>query len=128
MKPWASKEEHQCDILWQRLQVKRWKAKCGICGSTRGTSGHHLIKRRHMEYRHDPRNGILLCFGCHEMAETRQQVFLAKLKAKHPDIHTWLQEANRKALKPCPPVLRQDMVTRLEMLKSMVATGCGTSS
>lgn len=81
-----------------------------------------------MEFRHDPCNGILLCFRCHEMAETRQQVFLALLKTKHPDIHAWLQEANKKARKPCNPVLRQDMVTRLETLRSMVAPGCGISS
>lgn len=128
MKPHANLTEHQCDILWQRLMVKLWKGRCGICSSTRGLAGHHLVKRRHMQFRHDPQNGILLCQRCHRDAEEHQVVFLSALKIKRPEVYRWQKEANRISMKPCQPVLESDLRIRLEKLKSMVALGCGTSS
>ena len=54
----------ECDTLWSLLIRTRDKHKCRVCGSP-GGHPHHIMGRRYLSLRHDPRNGITLCRDCH---------------------------------------------------------------
>ena len=52
----------KADKLWSQLIMS--KRHCEVCGN-KGTNPHHIIGRKNLTLRHDPRNGILLCFTHH---------------------------------------------------------------
>jgi hypothetical protein len=74
------------DAEFQRAVVER-DGKCVRCGKfglrndkdqIENLSAHHLVRRKYLRTRHDPRNGVTLCIACHEWAH------------KHPDNDRWL--------------------------------------
>ena len=99
MRSRSSSLEAECDRLWQRVIRKLWRGRCAICGQP-GSEGHHLIKRRHMQFRHDPDNGVYLCRHHHDQAETRQRAFLKELERTNPEIVGWLARAEVASRKP----------------------------
>ena len=50
--------KRKADKLWSELI--RLKVNCEIC-SKPANNPHHVIGRRNLTLRHDPRNGVLLC-------------------------------------------------------------------
>lgn len=87
----ARQAQSKLDRLWQG-----WIAggqPCSKCGTRQHVSGHHLIPRRHLRYRHDPDNGIPLCHrpdGCHDWAHDNPKEFDEWLKQAHPKRWEWL--------------------------------------
>ncbi len=68
----------------------------GIRGKEQGwknLEAHHIIKREHLDYRHDLNNGICLCSHCHQWAEMAphqdERMFLAWLEAERPSQYQW---------------------------------------
>ena len=57
----------ECDLLVSQLCRLQWDNKCGMCGRNGDNlAAHHFFgKKSHGSVRHDSRNLILLCFGCH---------------------------------------------------------------
>jgi 5-methylcytosine-specific restriction endonuclease McrA len=58
------------DRNWGRLIKKRDNWTCQRCGTvypkkSRGLHAAHIFSRRFKRTRHDPMNGVALCFGCH---------------------------------------------------------------
>ena len=56
--------------LWRQALLILHDNNCAYCGETYDLECHHIIKRRNKLFRHDYRNGIVLCKVCHEWAET----------------------------------------------------------
>ena len=56
--------------LWRDAILILYNNHCANCGETYELECHHVIKRRNKQFRHDYRNGILLCKECHIWAET----------------------------------------------------------
>ena len=67
----------ECDRLWSALIRARDGGRCQNPRCFRpGNQPHHIFTRRHLSTRHDPENGILLCFYCHmEIAHREPEVF-----------------------------------------------------
>lgn len=58
------KLRRKADKLWSEVIKFRNSGRCEICGKA-GTNPHHIIGRKNLTLRHDPRNGILLCYQHH---------------------------------------------------------------
>lgn len=54
----------KADKLWSKIIMKRNEGCCEVCGKE-GTNPHHIIGKKNLTLRHDPRNGVLLCFTHH---------------------------------------------------------------
>lgn len=52
-----------CDMLFSRLV--RSRGRCERCGSTQNLQCAHIISRRYVQTRCDPRNAWCLCTRCH---------------------------------------------------------------
>ena len=62
----AAKAKRKLDKLWSTIIHKRDKW-CMICGKVDGVlNAHHINSRSHIATRWDVRNGVLLCFWCHQ--------------------------------------------------------------
>lgn len=81
--------ELDCDRLWQQVVLLAARGMCVHCGTRHHLSGHHLIKRSNKRFRHEPMNGVCLCFLCHNWAETHQDEFTAWLKKIMPTRWKW---------------------------------------
>lgn len=100
IKPKRDNAKSECDRLWQRLIWLMWGGKCAMCGKKLGDgegAGHHLISRRVLLFRHDPKNGILLCDRCHtsnkDSAHGAPAMFMDDfIHDKYPAIWDWYQE------------------------------------
>ncbi len=58
------------DRKWAKLIKERDHWTCQRCGTvypkkSRGLHAAHIFSRRFKKTRHDPLNGVALCFGCH---------------------------------------------------------------
>ncbi len=58
------------DRKWGKLIKDRDHWTCQKCGTvypkkSRGLHAAHIFSRRFKKTRHDPENGVALCFGCH---------------------------------------------------------------
>lgn len=52
---------------WRRAVLDRHGSKCVMCGSYKQVICHHLKNwEDYPDLRHDPDNGIVLCWECHE--------------------------------------------------------------
>lgn len=54
---------------WRRAVIAIHGERCVLCGR-QPVECHHIVKRRHMVLRHDPKNGVPLCVACHPVADT----------------------------------------------------------
>jgi len=54
----------KADKLWSQVIMKRNKGRCEVCGKV-GTQPHHILGKKNLTLRHDPKNGCLLCFQHH---------------------------------------------------------------
>jgi len=97
------------DRLWQEAVCLASGRKCARCGSSLGVSGHHLIKRSNLVFRHDLRNGVCLCLYCHQRAEVYQMEFEIWLQKYSPPVYAWLQSNGH--YKP-RPVLTHELEER----------------
>ena len=90
------KERNRLDKIWKSDIRRLWSDKCAVCGKSNcKLDCHHLISRTIPEFRHDNKNGILLCSGCHlfskrNSAHSGSLVFHEWLRVTHPDIHNYL--------------------------------------
>ena len=58
------------DVKWSKLIKERDHWTCQRCKTvypkkSRGLHAAHIFSRRFKRTRHDPINGVALCFGCH---------------------------------------------------------------
>jgi 5-methylcytosine-specific restriction endonuclease McrA len=58
------RERKELDRIWSRIVLERDGRTCQLCGRT-GNNPHHVFSRKHLSTRHDPDNGITLCWACH---------------------------------------------------------------
>lgn len=84
----------RADVLWSKLIRWMWGGRCAICGEA-GRDSHHLISRRIVSIRHDPRNGMYLCPSHHRLnpyfsAEGGPIAFADWLEQNFPKIHDWI--------------------------------------
>lgn len=54
----------QADMLFSKF-IRDRDQVCRRCGRTDILQCHHLIGRRYMKVRFDPRNGVAVCKSCH---------------------------------------------------------------
>lgn len=57
---------NKADDLWRQMIFEIEGNKCAVCGATEHLNAHHLIPRTFLYFRHDLRNGILLCPSHHK--------------------------------------------------------------
>lgn len=57
--------DNKCLKLWGQIVIDKAGHKCEICGNTSSLAPHHVIGRKNYRLRHDPRNGVCLCYQHH---------------------------------------------------------------
>lgn len=84
----------KADKLWSKIVLL--KGQCEVCGSRRALNPHHVVGRRNLTLRHDPRNGVCLCSLHHtfgrESAHQDPVWFLYWLTEHRPDDYNYLIE------------------------------------
>jgi hypothetical protein len=70
--------ELEADRLWSSIVLAEGGGKCLYCGKRPGNGAchpHHIVGRANKTYRHNPNNGISMCWNCHRLIEgdCRQQ-------------------------------------------------------
>lgn len=88
-------ELRKLDKNWSKSIKESFDGKCAICGSTYYCQAHHLIPRERKKYRHDLKNGILLCCRHHRFsrelsAHSNSLAFALWLQNNRPDIWEWV--------------------------------------
>lgn len=73
MKPKRLTLRRKADKLWSQLIMN--KGRCEVCGKDKNLNPHHVVGKRNLALRHDLRNGVCLCSGCHTL----------KVKSAHQD-------------------------------------------
>ena len=58
------RERRELDRIWSRIVLERDRRTCQLCGRP-GNNPHHVFSRKHLSTRHEPENGITLCWACH---------------------------------------------------------------
>jgi 5-methylcytosine-specific restriction endonuclease McrA len=81
--PEREAQKKAADALWSKYIRLRDRDTCQRCRRP-GNQPHHIFSRRHLGTRHDPENGVLLCFYCHHVIahsdyETIREFHLKKL-------------------------------------------------
>ena len=108
----------RCDALW--AQVVKWRAKsiCEQCGR-KGDEAHHMRSRTAAFTRHDLRNGVYLCKGCHLRFHNRESLSLWQwFEANRPDDFAFIQ-ANLHTLqrKPDYPKILAILKAQVEVIE-----------
>ena len=90
-----------CDKLWSRAVKADWNGRCAVCGGEARDS-HHLIPRQHYATRYDIRNGIALCYQCHQACPKRSphqnaDGWMAWLEFNHHDLAVWYAAMNAES-------------------------------
>jgi len=75
------------DIAWSDMIRKRAGWTCQRCGhrfgqATMGLHAAHIFSRAIKKTRHDPDNGLALCYGCHSWGHRNPLEFHAWAKGK----------------------------------------------
>ena len=94
---------NKADKLWS--QIIRSKKYCEVCGEP-GTNPHHVVGRKNLTLRHDPKNGVLLCFQHHTGNRT----------SAHSDPIWFLQwfKTNRKKDYNYIMIKKQELSTKID--------------
>jgi hypothetical protein len=92
-KPSRTTLRRKADRLWSKVILSR--GKCEVCGK-KATNPHHFIGRKNLTLRHDPRNGIALCYTHHvggkQSAHQDPQWICAWMMEHRPDDYNYLWE------------------------------------
>ena len=103
--------------MWSKIVREKANYKCEICEKTEYLNSHHLISRKVIKYRHDVKNGVCLCAGCHNFNENSPHVFYWNfeewLKNHKPEQYKDHSE-KRNNISPVPKTDYQEVYTRLE--------------
>lgn len=81
----------EADSLWRSVVRRRGDFKCARCGTTYGLECHHLLGRG-AAHRHDPDNGMLLCWACHGWRDNYPKKFANWLVHRYPEIAGWMDD------------------------------------
>ena len=54
------------DLLWRKIIHARDNEICQWCHKSNKMDSHHIFGRKNLSVRWDTRNGILLCYSCHQ--------------------------------------------------------------
>jgi len=109
--------ELKADRLWQEAVMLKWGGRCAIWKWEPASCGHHIIKRRCKETRHELMNGIALSQRVHAWAESHPEAFLERLKKDYPLMYAW----NQMNLNPPIRVWYPDMVQmKIDKLKQEI--------
>lgn len=108
--------ELSADRLWSATVLAEGKGKCLYCGKHPRTGAchpAHIVPRRFKHLRHDPRNGISVCFACHRLIDNEgKQAFRDWLGRSYPakaamlDVR-WMDSG------PVTCAMLRDTITRL---------------
>ena len=98
--------ELKADKLWQEAVVMKWHGQCAIFPTLPASCGHHIIKRRCKETRHELLNGIAVSTMVHDLFEKHPAMLLEWLRVEEPAMYAFHQ-AN---LNPPVRVWFEDMV------------------
>ena len=83
------------DQLWSLAVRDDWAWKCAVCGIQTGKlEAHHVHPRGWERFRYTLRNGILLCFQCHNhnndyAPHQNAAGWMLWLREHHPEIAYW---------------------------------------
>jgi hypothetical protein len=88
---------NKADDLWRQMIFEIEGHKCAVCGATEHLNAHHLIPRTFLYFRHDLRNGILLCPSHHKYgnvlsAHKNPIRFVLWFMKNRPPQWSWLSE------------------------------------
>ncbi len=86
------------DPLWSEIVRLKNHGRCIVCHKP-AAQAHHLIPRSHKAHRHSLMNGVPLCAGCHEYAETHPRKFTAWLKLTFPALWRWVQRHRQEIVR-----------------------------
>jgi len=117
-KPKRKTLRNKADKLWSELIRLRNKGKCEICGK-RATNPHHIIGRKNLTLRHDPRNGVLLCFYHHtggNLSAHNDPLWFREWLIKHRR-----KDYNYLMFKRTKLESKVDYEQRIKLLKSLLA-------
>lgn len=90
--------KRKCMALWQGIVKSNADHKCEVCGRSDGIlAAHHIVGRKNLTLRYDPKNGCCLCYqhhvGGNQSAHNDPQWFLNEwLVTKRPDDYNYLWE------------------------------------
>lgn len=102
--------------LWGAVVRELWEYKCAFPGCKEGPlEAHHLISRRYKLWRHDPRNGVLLCRRHHEMGSKR---IIHWLERYHPVVTMWYWPAKRRLCKLADTMASREQLEEVRLLIS----------
>ncbi len=97
-KPSRTTLRNRADKLWSKLILS--KGACEVCGRKLGLNAHHIVGRRNLTLRYDPRNGCSLCCGCHrlykESAHEDPIWFMAWMMQNRPEDYNYLWEQKER--------------------------------
>lgn len=95
--PLKRKNRHaSADSRWKQNVFALRGSVCMIC-SQPADDAHHIAHKGTWPWlRHDPKNGIPLCRGCHDWAHRNEDEFEAWLKTNHPSILAYVEAAKRR--------------------------------
>jgi len=92
-RPSLTSLKRKADRLWSQLILS--KGQCEVCGR-KATNPHHFISRTNRTLRHDPRNGVALCYRCHiggNPSAHGDPIFITTwMMCKRPDDYNYLFE------------------------------------
>lgn len=84
------------DKAWSIAIRERDNYTCQVCGNKGKVGAHHILPRTIKETRHDLKNGITLCFGCHKVgrgAAHQSALFFSNwLKKNRPKQYKYLMK------------------------------------
>ncbi|HUT56796.1 MAG TPA: HNH endonuclease [Phycisphaerae bacterium] len=95
--PSSRAAKKRADKLWREVILKRCGYGCVVCGATGRLEAHHLIRRDAIFYRHNPENGVALCYQHHtgsskESAHGAPWWFEAWVERARPDQYEWWEK------------------------------------
>ena len=94
----ARRKLKEADRQWRAAVLANWNGRCAYCGSAVRPNCHHLFPRSIKQFRHDPKNAIVLCplhhmFSRDISPHKNAAEFFFWLRLKQPAVWLWL-EAN----------------------------------
>jgi len=109
--PNSKKWRKKADTAWGL--VIRQIGYCEMCGKGTGLNAHHIIFKVHVDYRHDPSNGMCLCSRCHRWGDCSPHLyptrFMQWMKDKQPGQWKWFKAhtvAKERELYGSPQIVR----------------------
>ena len=131
MKPTKTILIKKCDVLWAKIIKERAGNKCEACGKTAYLNSHHIYSRSNHRMRHNLKNGVCLCAGCHTFSSTfsahkTPAEFMDWIRIKRGE--AWYKELKEAKNEPPSPITLQTYQNIFEALKQIYETTKNTTT